>query len=54
MTFGGKQEELQEMYRWKLAFDAYKDQLPVYYYDYLNSFIKFLQMNPSLMLPPTE
>jgi len=44
-TFKGSQEEMQEMFRWKLAFDAYKDSLPVYYNDYLNSFIKFLQMS---------
>jgi hypothetical protein len=54
VTFGSKQEELQEMYRWKLSFDGYKDSLPAYYNDYLNSFIKFLQMSPALLLPPTE
>jgi hypothetical protein len=45
-TFGAKQEELQEMYRWKLAFDTFKESLPAYYNDYVNSFIKFLQMSP--------
>lgn len=42
------------MYRWKLAFDAYKDSLPAYYNDYVNSFIKFLQMSPQLLLPTTD
>lgn len=42
------------MYRWKLAFDSYKDQLPGYFNDYLNSFIKFLQMSPTLLLQQTE
>jgi len=31
-----------EFYKWKIAFEKYKDGLPPYYNDYLNSYFKFL------------
>ena len=43
-----------EVYKWKLSFDSYRDKLPPYYNDYLNSFLKFLQMDQALLLPSSE
>ena len=33
-----------EFYKWKLALDTYRDGLPLYYNDYLNSYFKYLQI----------
>lgn len=38
------QSNMYEFYKWKLAFDSYKEGIPVYYNDYFNSFFKFLQI----------
>lgn len=35
---------MYDFYKWKLAFDSYKEALPTYYNDYFNSFFKFLQI----------
>lgn len=43
-----------EVYRWKLSFDSYSSKLPQYYNDYLNSYLKFLQMDQALLLPAYE
>ena len=40
-----QQSNLLEVYKWKLAFDGYRDRLPQYYNDYMNSYLKFLQMD---------
>ena len=45
---------MYEVYKWKLGFDTYRDSLPQFYNDYINSYLKFLQMNPSLLLPSSE
>jgi len=39
-----------EVYRWKLNFDSYRSKLPQYYNDYINSYLKFLQMDQALLL----
>ena len=49
-----KQTNLLEVYKWKLAFDGYRDKLPQYYNDYINSYLKFLQMDQALLLPSYE
>ena len=49
-----KDETMLEVYRWKLSFDGYRDKLPQYYNDYLNSYLKYLQMDQALLLPPYE
>jgi hypothetical protein len=36
---------MYEVYKWKLGFDSYRDSLPQFYNDYINSYLKFLQMN---------
>ena len=47
-----------EFYKWKIAFDKYKDCLPPYYNDYLNSYFKYLQIPQesvaNLYLQPSE
>lgn len=43
-----------EVYRWKLNFDSYRSKLPQYYNDYINSYLKFLQMDQALLLPAYE
>lgn len=35
-------QTMLEVYKWKLNFDSYRDKLPQYYNDYLNSYLKFL------------
>ena len=49
-----QQSNLLEVYKWKLAFDGYRDRLPQYYNDYMNSYLKFLQMDQALLLPNYE
>mmetsp|Transcript_4498 Transcript_4498/g.4220 ORF Transcript_4498/g.4220 Transcript_4498/m.4220 type:complete len:104 (+) Transcript_4498:45-356(+) len=44
-----KGKNTYEKTRWKLGFDKYVETLPSYYYDYLNSYLRFLEV-PSLML----
>ncbi len=39
-----QQSSMYDFYKWKLAFDNYKEALPAYYNDYFNSFFKFLQI----------
>ena len=48
------QQDLQDAYRWKLQFDSYRDNLPVFYNDYMNSYMKFLKLNASLQVQSTE
>lgn len=47
-----------EFFKWKMAFDAYRESLPAYYNDYLNSFLKYLQVpataQNSVYSVPTE
>ena len=43
-----------EVYKWKLSFDGYRDKLPQYFNDYINSYLKFLQMDQALLLPSFE
>jgi hypothetical protein len=47
-------QNMYEVYKWKLGFDTYRDSLPQFYNDYINSYLKFLQMNQSLLLPSSE
>jgi hypothetical protein len=35
-------DQTYEFYKWKIAFDKYRDCLPPYYNDYLNSYFKYL------------
>jgi len=35
-------QNMLEVYRWKLSFDSYGSNMPQYYNDYLNSYLKFL------------
>ena len=49
-----QQSNLLEVYKWKLAFDGYRDRLPQYYNDCINSYLKFLQMDQALLLPSFE
>ena len=37
-------DQTYEFYKWKIAFDKYRDCLPPYYNDYLNSYFKYLQI----------
>lgn len=41
----GDQGNTYEFYKWKLAFDTYRDCLPLYYNDYFNSYFKYLQIS---------
>jgi len=43
-----------EVYKWKLNFDSYRDKLPRYYNDYMNSYLKFLQVDQALLQPSYE
>lgn len=40
-----RDQSMLAVYKWKLSFDSYRDKLPQYYNDYLNSYLKFLQMD---------
>ena len=51
MSGASNDRNMLEVYKWKLSFDSYRDQLPAYYNDYMNSYMKFLQMDQSLLLP---
>ena len=48
------QNDMLEVYKWKLSFDGYRDKMPQYYNDYVNSYLKFLQMDQALLLPSFE
>ena len=47
-------QNMLEVYRWKLSFDSYRSKLPQYFNDYINSYLKFLQMDQALLLPAYE
>ena len=54
MPGSANDRNMLEIYKWKLSFDSYRDQLPSYLNDYMNSYIKFLQMDQALLLPAYE
>ena len=38
------QSSQHAFYKWKLAFDSYREALPAYYNDYFNQYFKYLQV----------